>query len=125
MFSLIVGGLISYFINCILVGTTVFSIVGTRLVLANHWKGILLFMVIFAGLDLYYLPMLADLDVSIRVGNKEVAEFFELTDGYTSLNEIYGFGTIDLVEWFFEAVIGYFSGLYVFQNVVRRNLTGR
>lgn len=77
MISLIAVGLIGYIVASLTVGISYFALFGERIGLRYKRTAFLILLVLFAVLDLYWIPAVAPLDMSITIGNQDVARVLE------------------------------------------------
>ncbi|MCW5896600.1 MAG: hypothetical protein KIT50_13475 [Bacteroidetes bacterium] len=122
MYTLIAVTIVGYIIFSIVVGISYFSLFGKRIGVEYNRKAFLLLLVIFAVLDLYWLPPVAALDITVTFGNKEMASAFEAESGIR-VNDFLEVGWSDAITWLLQTVLAYFVGLQVYSQILRRGLT--
>lgn len=105
-----------YLLTTILVGIAFFALFGHKIKLPFSRKSLFALFCIFAILDTYYLPALLSLDATVEIGNKQIAEFFNLK-GKVSLSDIFSVGWFDVILWVVQAAVGHFVGSTVYQKL--------
>jgi hypothetical protein len=114
MFLLIVTVFIDYLIMSVLVGISFFSLFGHRIKSPFSRKVLIAMLVIFAVLDIYYLPALFSLQITMTVGNQEVANFFELKENM-DVGDFFEPGWFDFIVWMLQSLLAYVVGTKVYQ----------
>ncbi|MEK6582483.1 MAG: hypothetical protein AABY50_02275 [Nitrospirota bacterium] len=116
MIVFIVTVFFDYLLTTILVGITFFSLFGRKIKMPFSRKSLFALFCIFAFLDTYYLPTLFSLDATLEIGNKQIAEFFDLK-GKVNLSDIFSVGWFDVILWAIQAAGGHFVGSTVYQKL--------
>jgi hypothetical protein len=106
-----------------MIGTFTFAWFGEYLQKSSYKKGIIVVFIIVALTDLIYLPMITELDLYIKVGNKTIANFIGIQDEMISVNTMTWIGCFEFISWLVQSVIAYFSGLYLYKKIIKRALT--
>ena len=122
MFFSLAFFIVAYCLSATIFGIAAFAVSGQRLQKMNTRIAILLFTLLFAVADSWYIPLLANLDITLKIANADIRQLFNLPDGDIPLSELLKFRTFDVIGWICQAVLAYFVGLYVYQT---RNLTRR
>jgi len=97
-------GIVSYLTNTILIGLAfgVF-VLYLKKELPNKLQFILLIF-IFVLIDIYWIPVVNYLNITITIGNKSVADFFNVKPNMP-LSNIFSFGIFDLIIYAIQASI--------------------
>ena len=61
------------------------------------------------------------LDLIIEIGNEQVTRFLG-AHGRARLNYLIGVEWLSLVRWFFQSILGYFTGKMVYKKILMRNI---
>jgi len=80
--------LVDSFVWSVAIGSLCFLLSGEHFIRMGYRKGILLLLVVIALLDSLGLPALLELDLWIKVGNREVLSLFGLPEEYFSAKEL-------------------------------------
>jgi hypothetical protein len=119
MVGLILLIALAYLGASVCVGISFFAVFGWRFGTGYSRKAFLGLLVVFAVLDLYWIPAIAPLDMTIIFGNHEVAQAFEAESGIR-VNDIIEIGWFDIVVWSLQTALGYFAGMRVYEQILRR-----
>jgi hypothetical protein len=123
MFTFLATMAFDYIFQAMLVGITFFAVFGHESEFVQSKKVVVVFMIIFALLDLYWLPAVEVLDVSVKFGNSSMAKLLGAKEEYIKLSEIVSLGWFDIFEWLAKSAIAWFSGNFVYERITRRGLT--
>lgn len=122
MTSLIAVTISAYLISSIAVGISFYAFLGERIGLRYNRLAFFGLLVVFAILDMYWVPAIIPLDMTVSFGSKEVVSALEL-ESEIRVNDIIDFGWFDVDEWLVQTIIGYFVGMKTYERIVKRTLT--
>ena len=105
----ILGGLLVYAIDILLVGISFQAICNKYEWNFSFVKSFTLLFIIFAVLESYLWPFVYSLDATITIGNKSVVSLLEIPADYPLIDFI-DLGLFELFLFSFEAVIANFVG---------------
>ena len=114
-----------YIFEAVLVGVTIFALIGHEREFVKSKKMVVVFMLVFALLGLHWTPAIEALKLSIKIGNNDVARLLGVKDEYTDVAKHLSPGWFDLFQWLAQSAIAYFSGSFVYERITRRGITGR
>lgn len=106
---------LDYLIMSVLVGISFFALLGHRIKLPFSRKAFFALTAILAVLDIYSLPALFSLQITVTVGNREVADFFGLSENM-NMGDFFDPGWSDLIVWMLQGLVAHVVGSKVYQR---------
>ena len=101
---ILVTAAISYLVDAVLMGALLYALRDRFSLKLSKMSAPAVLLLIFALLDLYWMPAAAALDIRLRILNQTVSEFLGLR-GEVSLAEAYDIGWFDLLVWVIQVVV--------------------
>ena len=125
MLMTIVSFVLDYLLSSIMVGTFAFMLFGDYLQKANYLKGMFAVFIIVAINDLILLPGIIELNMFVKIENETIANLFHIQDKLIAVNDHVHINWFDIINWIAQTIIAYFSGHFLYDEVVKRALTRR
>ncbi len=116
--SLLVVAIITYSGSSVLVGISFFAVFGNRIDVRYNRIAFLVLFAIFALIDVYWVPSVSALDMTVTIGNPKIATALGLESPFR-VNDILTFGWFDVAVWLVQTAIGYFVGMKIYSRKVR------
>jgi len=124
MLALIAVILVTYLLTSLVVGVCYFALFGHRIATDYDRLAFVGLFVVFVVLDMYWIPAVAGLDMTITFRDPEIAKAFGAEPGLR-VNDTLTFGWLDVIAWFIQTIIGYFAGAKIYKRALKRGLTRR
>ena len=115
MTTLVLTTIAAYTIQALLVGAALAWLLAARAQNRLGLAGIAALIALFAALDLYWLPAVLALDLTVTIGNDEIARAIDAT-GPVQVESFLSYGWLDLLTWVAQAI----AALVVSQFVLSR-----
>ncbi|PKN01159.1 MAG: hypothetical protein CVU77_06700 [Elusimicrobia bacterium HGW-Elusimicrobia-1] len=107
--------------TAMLVGVVFFVLFGHEIKTTFDFKAFFALMCTIAIFNIYDLPILRSLDLIIEINNEQVTRFLG-AHGRARLNYLIGVEWLSLVRWFFQSILGYFTGKMVYSKFLARSI---